>query len=417
MNRTALLFPGQGSQYVGMGQDIYKSSSIVRETFEEAEETVGIELSKICFEDNNGTLTSTEIAQPAILTLSVAQFRLLNERYEINPSLLAGHSLGEYSALCCSEVFSFSDALKIVQKRGQLMKDTSQMKGTMAAVIGIDSNEVTSVCLELLSLGHIVGIGAYNSLTQCSISGEKKAVEMASTRLKKMGGTVIPLNVSGAFHSSLMNEAATELRKTLEKYRFSRMKWPVLSNVTGEPHHGVNNIIDNLVLQMTAPVQWIENMNYLLKKNITHAIELGPGTVLNNLSKEFNGLEVYSYDTEKDAEILINLLTPEEDRLAFIGRALATAVCIKNNNDDVEQYKLGVIEPYQRIKEMYLLLEKKQETPTMEQLKETIEMLLTVIQTKKADMQECNIRIKSLLYETGTKDLLKEINLPFNLMH
>lgn len=417
MNRTALLFPGQGSQYVGMGKNMYKYSSIARDTFEEAEDVLGIPLSIICFEDKDEILTSTEIAQPAILTHSVAQFRLLKERCEIHPSFLAGHSLGEYSALCCSGVLSLSDALKIVQKRGQLMKYVSQMEGTMAAVIGIDFIEVMSVCQELMSLGHTVGIGTYNSPTQCSISGEKKAVEIANARLKKMGAIVIPLNVSGAFHSSLMSEAANELRKTLEKYCFSRMKWPVLSNVTGEPHHGVDQIIDNLVLQMTVPVQWTENMYYLLKKKVTQAIELGPGTVLKNLSKEFNGLEVFSFDNEKDAEILDKLLTPEEDRMGFIGRALATAVCIKNNNDDVAQYTSGVIEPYQRIKEMYLLLEKKGETPTIKQLSETFDMLLTVIQTKKADMQECSIRIKSLLYETGTRELFKDITLPLPLKH
>lgn len=415
MNRLALVFPGQGSQYVGMGENMYKTSSIARDTFEEAESVLGIPLSKICLEDIDKNLTSTEVAQPAILTHSVAQFRMLQERWDINPIFLAGHSLGEYAALCCSEVLSFSDTLKIVQKRGQLMKETSQMEGSMAAVIGIDPIEVKNICQEVMSLGHVVEIGAYNSPTQCTISGHKHAVEMANSMLKKRGAIVISLNVSGAFHSSLMSEAANELRKTLRKYRFSRMKWPVLSNVTGEPHHGIEQIVDNLVSQMTVPVRWTENMNYLVMKKVTQAIELGPGTVLKNLSKDTDGLEVYSFDNEEDIGRLEKVLEVQENRMAFIGRSLATAVCIKNNNDDMEQYKSGVIEPYQRIKEMYLLLEKEGESPTIEQLKETFDMLLTVMQTKKADMQECNIRIKSLLQETGTSNLFKETKSPLTL--
>ncbi|MFB0846528.1 ACP S-malonyltransferase [Paenibacillus oleatilyticus] len=409
MNKIALIFPGQGTQYAGMGKKLFEQETCARAVYEEIDEALGFSLSGICFNGDETQLMDTQYAQPAIFAYSVAQFRVMEERWNIRPYYGAGHSLGEYSALCCSGALSIEDAVRTVYHRGKLMKEAAQTDGAMAGIIGLDLTSVEEICSDISTDTSLVVVAAINSHQHFTISGHRSAVNEATQRIQKRGGGVIPIRVSGAFHSPLMITAAVELREVLVKKRFARMRWPVLSNVTGLPHT-IADLVQRLVEQMTEPVQWQACMNYLEEKGVRRAVELGPGDVLKKLVGPLVSIRILSHDS--DFAMLEEELTPEENRLGLIGGAMAVAVSLKNSNWDSEQYTAGVTEPYQRIKSLYTDLEKNKQYPTIAHMLEALDMLGSVIRTKKVDLQEGRKRMEDLLWETGTHRLLQDVDLP-----
>lgn len=405
MNKFALLFPGQGTQFAGMGHQLVQQEPIARVVYEEVDEALGFSLSSISFGGDETLLMQTQYAQPAILAYSVSLYRVLQERWHFRPYCAAGHSLGEYSALCCSGALSLADAASIVYQRGKLMQETEKTSSNMAAVLDIDQIALEELCLEISTETEVVVIGAINSFQQLTISGHRHAVEEAVQRIGQIGGRAVPLRTSGAFHSPLMDTAAVKLREVLRKQRFGRMSWPTLSNITGQPHHPAE-IVDRLVEQMTKPVQWLACMNYLETRGVKQVLELGPGKVLSKLvDQEF--IHVLSCDPEDNFAELEKEWTPAENRMGLLGGSLALAVSLKNSNWDTSQYRTGVIEPYQRIKSLYTELEKGHQQPTLQQLEEALEMLDSVIRTKMFDLDEGSRRVDELLHATGTKTLLK----------
>jgi len=234
MGKVAFIFPGQGSQQVGMGADLVKEFVVAKETFKEADNALDIDVSKLCFEGPAEDLQQTSNTQPAILTASIAVYRVLKEK-GIEPDIVAGHSLGEYSALVAAGVLDFTDAVKLVRKRGQLMEASDPSgKGTMAAIIGLNGKEVEAVCQKASTAG-IVEPANYNCPGQIVISGEKEGVEKAAELAQEAGAKkAIILNVSGPFHSSLMESAAKELSKELEGISFNDAQVPVVTNVDAE---------------------------------------------------------------------------------------------------------------------------------------------------------------------------------------
>ncbi|MFQ5788360.1 MAG: ACP S-malonyltransferase, partial [Thermodesulfobacteriota bacterium] len=228
----AFIFPGQGAQYVGMGLEFYKAFDIARKTFDEANNILGFDLTKLCFEDSSGELRLTANAQPAILTVSVAALRVLLEETDIKADYVAGHSLGEYTALVASGAMEFKDAVLIVRKRGEYMQTAVPLGlGSMSAIIGLQKEEVETICNKVSSNGSIVSAANFNAPGQTVISGNKDAVDKASAMAKYLGAKrVIPLEVSAPFHSSLMTPAAENLSKDLEKINFSGLKLPVVTN-------------------------------------------------------------------------------------------------------------------------------------------------------------------------------------------
>jgi [acyl-carrier-protein] S-malonyltransferase len=287
MTKTAFVFPGQGSQYVGMGKDLYEGNAKAKALFDKADATLGFSLSKICFEGPEEELKQTENTQPAIFLHSMVLFSLLKDtKFEMT----AGHSLGEYSALVAAGALTFEDGLRLVRLRGELMRQASvEQPGTMAAIIGLDPKIIKEICTDA-SMNGIVQAANFNSPGQIvisgSVSGVRKAMELANTRGAKI---VKELPVSGAFHSPLMESARAGLKAVLEKIEVRDAAVPVYANVTSRPMHHADEIVHLLIRQLTSPVRWEESIVSMMTDGATKFMEIGPGKVLQGLVKRING--------------------------------------------------------------------------------------------------------------------------------
>lgn len=287
MRRIAALFPGQGSQKVGMGRELAASVPAAAEVFERAREVLDTDLSRIAWEGTDEELTRTENAQPAILTHSLAVWAAVGKQLEGRVEFAAGHSLGEFSAYAAAGALDFEDALRVVRRRGELM--AASRHGTMSAVIGLDSEQVEEICREVSEAGKIVVAANHNSPGQVVISGEPDAVETAGARASEAGARMVkPLPVSGAFHSPLMKEAEDGLRAALSRVEFRDPEFPVVSNVTAEPVTNGEEARELLIRQLTSPVRWSASVAGLIERGIDLMVELGPGNVLTGLLKRID---------------------------------------------------------------------------------------------------------------------------------
>ena len=287
---AAFLFPGQGAQKVGMGQDLFDNFPSAKAVFEEADAALGAPLSKLIFEGPQDALTLTANTQPAILTVSIAALRAFQEKVDLSPKFVAGHSLGEFSALVASGSLALSDAVKITRARGTYMQEAVEPgKGAMAAVMGdITTEKLNEVCKAASDDGTTVAPANLNAPTQVVISGHTAAVERASNALEALDLRVIPLQVSAPFHSALMKPAADKLKQTLNHFDFGDMKMPVITNVEAAPNGEVSRVRELLVKQVTAPVRWVESMQFIADQGITTCIEFGPGNVLAGLMRRID---------------------------------------------------------------------------------------------------------------------------------
>ncbi|QHS22213.1 ACP S-malonyltransferase [Virgibacillus sp. MSP4-1] len=287
MKKVAFLFPGQGSQETGMAKAFYEKDEDVRTLVDQAEEVLQVPIKKLMFEGPQEELTKTEHAQPALLLSSLAALKVL-EKEGIRPEMAAGHSLGEYSALVSAGALSAEDGLKLVQKRGQLMEKAYPAgKGSMAAVLGLDESTVQHTIQEISEQGEVVDIANDNCPGQIVISGTKQGIEQAVDKLKENGAKkVLPLNVSGPFHSRLMEPASGELAAELNQVNIKDADFPVYANVTAEPVQDQTEIRDLLVKQLYSPVRFSETISNMLEKDVDAFVEVGNGKVLSGLVRK-----------------------------------------------------------------------------------------------------------------------------------
>jgi [acyl-carrier-protein] S-malonyltransferase len=280
----AFIFPGQGSQYVGMGREAYLGSSIVRDIYGRADDILGRQLSGVMFEGPEEELRQTRNAQPAIFLQSFATYQMLSNP---SPRMAAGHSLGEYTALTVAGVLNFEDALRLVQLRADSMQAAGEATpGTMAAIIGLDDATIGQICCAVWEEVGVVQSANFNSPGQVVISGAEPAVLAAMARAKESGARMVKqLSVSGAFHSPLMEPARERLAAALSETQFRDAEFPVYVNVTAEPLRESGEIREALLKQLTAPVRWSETVQRMASDGATEFIEVGPGTVLQGLVK------------------------------------------------------------------------------------------------------------------------------------
>ncbi|MDI6733329.1 MAG: ACP S-malonyltransferase [Planctomycetota bacterium] len=286
--KIALLFPGQGAQFVGMGKKLYEQEPKAGELFQKANSILGFDLTKIIFEGPEEELNKTNICQPAILVTSIVAFYVMSAKGQLPDwSASAGLSLGEYTALVSADAISFEEALKIVERRGTFMQeDCSRTRSTMASVIGLDREKIKDICA---SVSGIVGIANINSPEQIVISGDVEAVNKAGELLKQAGAKkVIPLKVAGAFHSPLMKTAGTRLASELLKVNIKTPSKDVISNVTADYARTPEEIRSNLSRQVSNPVLWSDSMQKLIQDGYTTFYEIGPGKVLTGLIKRIS---------------------------------------------------------------------------------------------------------------------------------
>lgn len=283
---NAFLFPGQGSQYSGMGKDLAENFPVAKQVFEEANDALGFDLAAMCFSGSEDELKLTANTQPAILATSIAALRVLEQETDQRPAFAAGHSLGEYSALVAVGALSLADAVKTVRLRGTFMQEAVPVGvGAMAAIMGIDAPELTALC-EKAAEGEVVAPANFNSPGQIVIAGHATAVERAMALAKEAGAKrALPLPVSAPFHSALMEPAAKRLAEVLDTVAVAEFKCPVVGNVEAAPYQEAERVKPLLVEQVCAAVRWDESVLKMKELGVTNYIEIGPGKVLSGLAK------------------------------------------------------------------------------------------------------------------------------------
>jgi [acyl-carrier-protein] S-malonyltransferase len=312
ISKTGFIFPGQGSQVSGMGLDIFNQYSEAKYIFEKADSLFGSKISDICFSGSPDILQKTDIAQPSILTVSVAIYEIL-KKHNIKPDFFAGHSLGEYSALICAEVLDFESAFKLVKLRGELMaKAGEKYPGTMVAVVGSNKKELEYECMNFSSENDVV-IANYNGPQQLVISGTLEAIEKISQILKEKNKKVIPLNVSGAFHSHLMKPALEELIEAIEDTEFHDASIPIVTNVDSAITRGGKKFKEKLKWQLVSPVLWEDCVNCMINQRVSTFVEIGPQKVLSKLVKRIDKNQT-TFNIE-DNDSLLNYLSQYDNPL------------------------------------------------------------------------------------------------------
>lgn len=299
MSKTAFLFPGQGVQKCGMGKDFYENSSQAAKLFEKASEALGLDMKALCFEEN-ARLDQTEYTQAALVTTYLAMCRELESR-GVKPDITAGLSLGEYAAIAVAGAMSDLDAIRLVRKRGMLMQNTVPAgEGAMCAILALDEKKIEEVLNEIPD----VTIANYNCSGQIVITGKTAAVEMAAARLKEAGARrTLMLNVSGPFHSPMLEPAGTALRQELEQVTFQKLQIPYVTNVNACEITDASEIPELLVRQMYSPVRWMQSMEYMLKNGVDTFVEIGPGKTLEGFLKKINrNVQVHHVSCWEDLE-------------------------------------------------------------------------------------------------------------------
>ncbi len=406
VHKKAFLFPGQGSQYIGMGKTLCEKYEIAKRTFEEANDALGFSLSDLCFRGDLAELTLTRNAQPAILTTSVATFRVLQEK-GIRPEILAGHSLGEISALTCAGVFNFADAVKLAQTRGTLMQEAVPAgQGAMAAVMTRDVGMLEELCTAVKEQEVLV-ISNYNTRTQQVISGHVGAVNRGLEKLNEAEIKTKLLNVSAPFHCPLMEPAAKAFGEVLRGYEIRDPEIPVLANINAKPYGDADTVIDTLVQQIVSPVRWADTMTYLKKAMIKYCVEVGSGRVLKNMMKtNISDIPVYAFEGEEEA--LYDHF--EACKFPIVSRAMGIAVATRNRNWDSNAYETGVVYPYKELALMQTRIEQEERRATEEETKKTVDLLLTIFRIKGTPAEEQRFRIRQLFEDCGRTDLLENFD-------
>ncbi len=311
---VAWLFPGQGSQAVGMGKDLVESSAAAREVFARADAALGEPISKLILEGPEEALTLTANAQPAIVTTSIAALAAIREKHpELpRPRFAAGHSLGEYSALVAAGALAFEDAVRIVRARGRAMQEAVPPgEGAMAAIMGLDASRLEQICREVAEEVGVVSCANFNAPGQIVIAGTAKAVERACARASEDKAKAIPLKVSAPFHCALMAPAAKVVGEELSKVEVKPLEFPVVANVDARPNTDPSRVKELLVRQVDGAVRWEQAVRLMHMEGITHAIEIGPGKVLAGLCKRIaKEMKVHSVGDVASVDALGSFLSP-----------------------------------------------------------------------------------------------------------
>ncbi|MGC5773108.1 ACP S-malonyltransferase [Paenibacillus pabuli] len=391
MSNVALLFPGQGSQIVGMGKGFWNHFDVARKLFEEASDAISIDLRKLCFEGSMDDLTMTMNAQPALLTVSVITYQVYMQEIGVAPAYLAGHSLGEYSALVCAGVLSFHDAIKLVRQRGIIMHNADpHQQGTMAAISHIPLNTLQKICEEVSTSEHPVCVACINTDQQFVISGHRRSIQEVIKRTESMEAKHAFINVSGPYHSPMMQRAAEQFKVELDQNQYEPAKTPIISNVTAAPYQSDQSVAQYLDMQMTMPVRWSESMQYLVGKGVTEVIELGSKHVLVSLmSKITKRIIPYSLSQPSDLLTLTNTSERKNKLLTihkkWLSKMMVTALISRNYNPDSISYTQTVdplFHQLQRVKEQI----KNGYELSEEEINETLQVCHSILTAKQIPM-------------------------------
>ncbi len=409
MNEIVVVFPGQGSQYDGMGQAQYEAHQGVRDCFAQASEVLGYSLEDLCFRGAPGELTRTHHAQASILVLSYAMYQVFQESSPVAVDFMTGHSLGELTALAASGAISFTDAVRLVKVRGEAMEECARSTRTgMVAVIGLESAEVDALKDEFNAGGHALQVANYNSDTQTVLGGTIDEVERFTALLDARGHRSARLNVAGAFHSSHMAPAVPAFVAAVEQTEIVQPTVPVVSSVTGRAYTSVEEIRETLAVQLTEPVRWRDVVAGLAERDVRLWIECGPKKVLSKLVAAVVGEDrVRNLDQDADGAraAVEDVLAHRRTEPSFPGLCLGAVAATRNRNFDKDAYATGVLAPYRELQE----LAGRHEDPrgfTTEEKESALRLLRTILDTKGVPSDEQADRIQQILRRSGTPALV-----------
>ncbi|MCO1579138.1 ACP S-malonyltransferase [Crossiella sp. SN42] len=408
MTDLALVFPGQGSQFSGMGRRWFESESSVRERFAQASDLVGYSLADLCFTESPAELTRSRHAQMSLLVLSFAMYEVLGRDRQLPVSYLAGHSLGEITALLAAGAVGFEDAVRLVKVRGEAMESCTAAADTgMIAALRMPVAEVERCVEEFNSGGRTVQVSNYNAERQTVLSGTLADLQGITTLLEDRGGRVATLNVAGAFHSVFMADAVPAYVAEIEKIEFTRPGVPVCSTVTGRLYESAQEIRDALAVQLTSPVRWDAVVSTLTARGVTLWIEVGPKNVLTRMITGA-GAVAHSLDEDTDGahKALERAIEERRNRPGLVGLCLGAAAATRNRNFDDDEYAAGVITPYRRLQQ---LSSTEEDELTGEQRREALDLLRGIMRTKGVPEAEQQERIASILRRAGDTELFVPI--------
>lgn len=401
MSKIIFLFPGQGSQYVGMGKTLCEKYSVAKEVFGEANEVLGYDLKKICFNGPHEKLSETVNTQPAILTSTVAAFRVFNEEFGLEPDLVAGHSFGALSALVCAGSISFKDALKLARLKGEYAeKATAGKKSLMMAVEDLKEEVVAKVCK---SVSGEVYVAIINSPKQVVISGEEAAVERAGKELLALGAKTERLYVSAPFHTPLLKEAGEKAKAAVKKIKLQKNKWPILSTIDVKLHKDAKGMINDLYFDLIRPTNWLAAVQYMVKSKVDIGIEIGPKAVLKKIVENTTDkISMHSFISPRDMDDIKKSLKldgkSKEEVLIACLRIFASTM---NYNHNQEDFELGAAKPYREIRELLDKLREKNAEPTIENVIWSLEKLEVILNTKKLDAKEKKERFYEEIFDVN----------------
>lgn len=399
-SNIVFMFPGVGSQYFRMGEELYRTHAVVREAFKEASEALDVDLYRLCYEEKDGKLDLLEYAKPALVCLSVATYRAYMEKVGIEPKYCMGYSLGEYSALCCAGLFKLGDAVNIVRSRARIVNEVAlKQSGTMAWVINTPQDVAEKLCHETYEGGFEIYVSSYDSKEKLSVSGSMDGIRSFAKKIEDAGGMVIPIKMSGPFHSPLMKEASEKLRELLQKVEFSHLRYKVLANRSASPYSNVREeIIENLSMQLCQPILWNKALHFVIEEAMERAIEIGPKNVLKYLTEtNTDRIKAYSVEKTMDMEKLINeMALCRAEYIGIIKRSLGAIASTRNSCRDKEMYETYVVGSYKRLVEKYERYQVDGEC-SREEVEEVLQLLELALRTKGLEEGEIGRKIRKVL--------------------
>jgi len=401
-NKLAFVFPGVGSEYAGMGRYVIDNFPCARETFAEVSDCAGRDMAGLCLSpEDTGRLSELANAKLAILTVTVASSRVLKQEFGIAPDYSAGHSVGEYAALCCAGVLSLRDTVSLLERRAEVIETAlREVSGTMAWVINLDGVTVEEKAARLRDEGHSIYVSGYDCPRQTSISATLNSFQHCVGEFERAGAIVVPINATGPFHSPLMAQASDDFRDVLAGYSFALPQCVALANHSARPYSGSQEESrDNLALHLVKPVQWRDTTEFLLANDVRYALELGPNEIVGYLlGKTTKEISCLSLDREKQWSAFRSRWTIDEGAvISMIGKCLGAISSTRNDSRDLNAFEAEVAAPSRALRSLLERLKSETSQISASHLETAIETTIGILESKQVPQRDIGARLSRIL--------------------